>query len=136
MNTLPTTPRALSVWFLIHFVADVAFALPLMVVPSWFLTLLGWRSVDPVSSRLVAAALFAIGIESLLMRRAPLDRFPAILSLKIIWSAAAIIGLAWSLIAGTHGRPWSVWGFLAVFVAFHALWVYWRIRVRRMLAVE
>jgi NADH:ubiquinone oxidoreductase subunit K len=48
------------------------------------LTLLGFQTVDPVASRLVAAALFGIGIESLLVRRAPLDRFVSMLSLKII----------------------------------------------------
>ncbi|MFP4377587.1 MAG: hypothetical protein ACLFP4_11140 [Spirochaetales bacterium] len=101
----PGTPRALSIWFVVHFVADVAIAIPLLAVPVRFLTLLGFQSVDPVAARLVAAALFGIGIESLLMRRAP----------------------------HVHGNPWSIWVFLAIFVAFNVLWAWWFRRVRRML---
>ena len=124
-------PASLSFWFFIHFLADVLIAIPLMVVPSWFLSLLGWQTVDPVAARLVAAALFGIGIESLLMRKASLDRFPPVLTLKIIWSVAAIVGFVWSLIEGVHGNPWSVWAFLGIFVAFNTLWVWWLFRIRR-----
>lgn len=129
----PQTPAALSFWFVVHFVADVAIAIPLLVAPVWFLTLLGFQTVDPVASRLVAAALFGIGIESLLVRRAPLDRFVPMLSLKIIWSVAAIIGFISSILQNVHGNPWSIWVFLATFVAFNGLWVWWFRRIRAML---
>lgn len=129
----PRTPASLSIWFFVHFVADVAIAVPLLVAPVWFLTLLGWQSVDPIAARLVAAALFGIGLESLFMRKAPLERFPPMLSLKIIWSVAAIIGFVLSLAEGVHGNPWSVWAFLGIFVAFNILWTWWLVRVRTML---
>ena len=61
-------PRGLKLWFIVHFVADVAFAIPLFVLPRRFLTLLGWTAVDPITTRMVAAALLGIGIESLLSR--------------------------------------------------------------------
>lgn len=128
------TPRALSVAFIVHFAADVAIAVPLLVAPRWFLGLLGWQAVDPIAARLVAAALFGIGIESLIVRKAPLDRFPHLLELKLIWSSAAIVGFVWSLVEGVHGNPPSVWIFLAIFAGFNALWAWWLRRVRVLLA--
>ncbi len=104
-----------------------------MVVPRALLTMLGWSVVDVVAARLVAAALLAIGIESLLARNRTLLAFPALLNLKIIWSAAALVGLIWSAAAGAHGRPWSLWLFVAVFGAFHLLWIYWRVRVKALI---
>ncbi|GAG91612.1 unnamed protein product, partial [marine sediment metagenome] len=61
-------PTALKKWFIVHFITDMVFAIPLMIIPELFLNLMGWITVDPVSSRIVAAALFGIGIESFLVR--------------------------------------------------------------------
>jgi bacteriorhodopsin len=49
------------------------------------------------------------------------------LNLKIIWSAAASVGIALSL--GSVGSPYA-WVTLAVFVGFHVIWVYWRLKLR------
>lgn len=122
-------PRSLSVWFVIHCVADVVVALPLLVAPEWFLTLLGWEVVDPIASRIVAAALFGIGIESYLGRNGSIESFTGMLNLKIVWSLAAIVGFLVSIAQGI--RPWGIYPFLAIFVAFNVLWVYWRRRIGR-----
>ncbi|HAN30008.1 MAG TPA: hypothetical protein DCQ06_00285 [Myxococcales bacterium] len=126
-----SVPAALRSWFVVHFVADMLFALPLFFAPEQALTLVGWLAVDPITTRLVGAALFGIGIESYLGRNADRDRFRGMLNLKVIWSATASIGIAWSMFEGAHDRPVAGWLFLATFVAFHALWVYWRIRLGR-----
>ena len=118
--------------FLVHCIADVSFALPLMFAPVAFLTLLGWQSVDTVAARLTAAALFGIGIESWLGRGATIEQFAALLNLKIIWSAAAVVGLALSLIEGAHGRPVTLWLVLGVFVVFHILWLRYRLSLNRL----
>ena len=68
-------PRLLPFWFVVHFVADVAFAIPLFLAPEWFLGLVGWETVDPIATRLVAAALFGIGIESLFARNSDVNGF-------------------------------------------------------------
>src|SRR5258708_37461786 len=60
----PMVPSSLRTWFVIHFLADVLFALPLFLAPRWTLSLLGWPAVDPLATRLVAAAPFAVGIQS------------------------------------------------------------------------
>ena len=135
METPPSSethvvPRGLQYWFIIHFAIDILFALPMMIAPSIVLPALGWQTVDPLATRLVAAALFAIGIESLLCRKASAETFRTMLNLKIIWSSAAVIGLAVSLVIGRNGRPVFGWIIAGVFLAFNVLWVYWRLKVR------
>lgn len=41
-------------------------------------------------------------------------------------AAAAVIGIAWSLIEGAQGRPWGAWLILAIFVVFNIVWITWR----------
>lgn len=123
-------PQALRTAFVIHFWADVLFALPLFVAPEPVLTLVGWQSVDPFTTRLVAAALFGIGIESWLGRNGDASAFRTMLTLKVIWSATAVLGLAWSMLEGAQGRPLFGWVVLGIFVVFHGLWLYWWRRMR------
>jgi NADH:ubiquinone oxidoreductase subunit K len=123
--------KKIGIWFVIHFVIDCITAIPLFIVPVLFLTWLGWVDVDPVAARLVAAALFGIGIESLLGRKSSLNSLITMLNLKIIWSAAAVAGLGISLIEKAHGNPPAVWAVFIIFIAFHAVWVFWRVQAGR-----
>ena len=125
-HSTTTVPLSLRNWFVVHFALDVVFALPLLLSPEWLLPRLGWLFVDPVTSRLVGAALMGIGVQSLLGRNAGAEVFRAMLNLKIIWSASATFGLGLALLKG--GPP--VAGlFLMVFMAFMGLWVYYRLRI-------
>ncbi len=124
--------RHLRIWFILHFALDLLVALPLMVTPIWLLALLGWESIDPVAARLVAAALFAIGIESWLARNSTLEAFKPLLDLKIIWSAAAIIGFILNLIQNAHNRPPAIYLFLLIFLGFNLVWVYFRLQLRKL----
>jgi hypothetical protein len=117
-------PASLRTWFVIHFVADMLFALPLFIAPSWSLSLFGWSAIDPLSTRLVAAALFGIGIQSWLGRNESLETFRAMLNLKLIWSGTATLGLIWSML---EGGPRFGWAFVLIFAAFHLVW--WRYRL-------
>ena len=54
----PDVPTILRVFFMIHFFVDIVFAIPLFFIPIRFLEFAGWTTVDPVTARLVAAALF------------------------------------------------------------------------------
>jgi hypothetical protein len=123
----------LKLWFTIHFAIDVVFAAFLFLIPTGFLVFLGWKTIDPISARLVAAALFGIGIESLLGRKSSMDSFKNMLTLKVIWSFFAVTGIALSLILNAQERPAAAFGLLAVFVAFHILWVYFLLKVRKVL---
>lgn len=120
---------ALKRAFTVHFIIDILMAVPLMMVPGLFLSLIGWQTVDPVSARLTGAALFGIGIESFLGRNSGIEAYRGMLNLKIIWSVTAILGIGLSLIEGAHGRPLFLWLFGAVFVAFNLLWFYFRLNI-------
>jgi hypothetical protein len=120
-------PESLKRWFVFHCVADVVFAIPLFVAPVAFLTALGWQHVDPIAARLVAAALFGIGIQSYIGRNESRETFIGMLNLKVIWSFAATTGLIWSQL---EGGPPMAWGFVAIFAFFHAVWLHYRIRLR------
>ncbi len=125
-------PKALRTWFVIHFAADILFALPLLLFPSTFLALFGWTTVDPITARLVGAALIGIGGESLLGRNADLESFRTMLRLKILWSQSAVLGFIISLAQG--GAPWGTWLFLAIFVVFSGLWIYYARTLGRIAA--
>lgn len=123
-------PDALRKWFIVHFAADMLFAIPLMVMPQLFLTILGWQTVDPIAARMASAALFGIGIESLLSRNSSPDSFRTMLRLKIIWSSSALLGLAIGLVMGYFGMPITGISLLVIFLLFDILWVYWFVRLK------
>ncbi len=131
--TIPTIPPCLRRWFVFHFVADIVFAIPLLVAPVGFLRALGWVSIDPIAARMVGAALAAIGIESLLCRNDGIEAFRSMLRLKCIWSGVAIAGLA---VALAQGAPPMVWAVLGVFVGFAAVWNYFRVKLSIRRAVD
>ncbi len=119
-------PESLRRWFVVHFWADVLAALPLFLAPRQVLGWLGWAEVDPIATRLVAAALFGIGIESYLGRNADVQAFRGMLNLKVIWSASAVLGLLWSQL---DGGPKAGWALLAIFLTFHLLWLRYRLQL-------
>jgi len=125
-------PSSLRKWFIVHFIADITFAIPMFVFPVAFLSFLGWQQVDPITSRMVAAALFGIGIESLLSRNSSRESFQTMLSLKIIWSSAAIIGVAMGLLSGLFTIAAVGISILIIFILFNILWTYWFIQLKSM----
>jgi hypothetical protein len=125
-----TVPEALKKWFVIHFIVDTVVAVPLFLFPQPFLSLLGWQVIDPFSARIVAAALFGIGIESFLGRNAPLETYRNMLNLKIIWSGATVLGVALSVYQSTYTTTGTEWLLLLIFLCFHFLWIRFRIRIR------
>jgi hypothetical protein len=120
-------PAGLRTWFVIHFVADMLFGIPLLFFPRFLLPFLGWTTYDPLTSRLVGAALMGIGLESLLGQNASAETFRAMLNLKIIWASSAIFAIAAALF---EGAPVMSWAFLGIFVIFWAVWVYYRFALR------
>ena len=124
-----SVPRALRFWFVFHFVADIVFAIPLLVAPAWLLGLFGWEVVDPFTARLVGAALVGIGVESLLGRNASAESFLTMLRLKILWSLTATVAI---LVTMLEGAPPLGWLIFAIFAVFHVVWVYWFVRLRRL----
>jgi len=119
--------KGLRHWFVIHFILDVIFAVPLLLFPKETLTLFGWTQIDPLATRLVGAALMGIGVESLVGRNASMEVFQAMLNLKIIWSLSAVFGISMSMVQG--GLPFFGWIVLAIFGGFSLLWISYRLRL-------
>jgi hypothetical protein len=122
-------PRGLRRWFVFHFWPDIVFAVPLFLAPRATLTLFGWREVDPAATRIAAAALFGIGIQSLLGRNDSVDTFRALLTLKVIWSGTATLGLLWTQL---QGGPPAGWLFVGIFAVFNAVWTRYRLLLSRL----
>lgn len=118
-------PAGLRLWFVAHFVADMVFAIPLFFFPEFLLHLFGWVHVDGALARIAAAALFGIGIQSLLGKDEGPEVFRAMLTLKVIWSSTATVGIAWAAAAGT--APQAAWLFAGVFGVFCVVWTRYRI---------
>ena len=119
-------------WFLIHFTIDIAAAVPLVLIPETVLSHLGWETIDPIATRLVAAALFAIGIESYRGRNTGIQAYISMLNLKITWSTVAIFGIILSLIQGLESDNFFLWMLGVIFVIFNLVWIYWRSRINKV----
>ncbi len=118
-------PKALRIWFLIHAGIDIMIALPLFFIPNLFLEWLGWELIDPMATRIVSAAFFAIGSISYLARNEQVDTYRSLVRLKLIWSIIAPIGMVISLIVDPTNYGWIVFVFLGIFVLFSMVWGYW-----------
>lgn len=117
-------PQSLKTWFIVHFVVDIVLAIPLVFFPTMFLAALGFSTVDPLASRLVGAALAGIGATSLLTKNKRAESYETLLTLKLIWSATAIVGIIISILL--NQAPAIAWSFLAAFTFFFFLWLYYK----------
>ena len=126
-NKIDQVPNGLRTWFVIHFVADVLFAIPLLFFPQLILNFFGWGTYDPIMSRLVGAALMGIGVESLLGRNANAATFRAMLNLKVIWASSALFAIGAGI---AEGAAPIAWAFLGIFAAFWCVWVYYRLKLK------
>ena len=115
-------PKSLQTWFIIHFIVDYLFGLPLLITPIWTLQLFGFTVVEPVTARLVGAALLGIGGASLYAHKKGYESYKSLLMLKILWSGGAIFGLLLSL---WQSAPVSVWLFVVIFALFSGVWIYY-----------
>ena len=122
-------PWTLRTWFVVDAAVDVAAAVPLLVAPELVLHRLGWACVDPVSARLVGAALLAIGGQSFFGRDAGVETYRAMLRLKLIWSLAAAVALFVGIGAGA---PPAAWAFLSIFIGFAGVWLHHAIRFHQL----
>jgi hypothetical protein len=122
-------PRPLRTAFLANAAVHVLAALPLLAAPTSTLQRLGWTAVDPVSARLVGAALLAIGGAAFFARDAGAEVTRALLRLNLLWSSAA----AFALFAGiAAGAPPAAWAFLSIFIVMTGVWLHHTIRFRQL----
>jgi len=113
-------PGALRRWFVAHFAVDWIVGIPLFVAPQQLLSLFGWHPVDPIATRLFAAALLGIGGQSWLGRDGGKQEFRGMLKLKIIWAASASFGLLAGVVSGGPPLAWLGLGVFAALLHFCA----------------
>jgi len=127
MYNHPMIPKSLKTWFVIHFLLDIIFGLPLLLIPTAAANFLGFEIIQTLPLRLVGAALIGIGSTSIIKRDANIDSYKSLLTLKIIWSFSAIIGILLSILES----PLLIfWGMLTIFVIFNVVWVYYYLRIK------
>lgn len=122
-------PTSLRHWFVAHAVIDVVCGIPLLLVPELLLPHLGWKTVDPVTARLVGAALLALGTQAWRSRAAGVDVYRALLGINVVWSAMVIIGMA---IAIAHDAPSAAFIVLSASLALCGVWTHHAIRFRQL----
>ncbi|MBT3230768.1 hypothetical protein HN358_03230 [Candidatus Uhrbacteria bacterium] len=121
-------PSSLRKWFIAHFVTDMIFAIPMFLAPVWVSGLLGIEDENTLTIRLIGAALFAIGGTSLSVHKSGVEVFRAMLKLKIIWSAFAILAIMISLLSEFSTTLLAI---LIVFGIFSTTWLYYLDRIGR-----
>ena len=119
-------PRWLHHLFIFHFFANASFAIPLFIAPTRTMAVFGLVA-EPFSARLLASAVFGIGLASLLMRNKSLEQYRSMLLVKASWSGTAILGIVFCIIQGSSP---VLFLFLAVFLAFWCTWMYSLAQIR------
>ena len=120
-------PKSLRIWFIIHFIIDTIFAIPLIFFPGWILGLFDLPSSEGVMARLVGAALIGIGGASFFSYKGTKDNYDILLTLKLLWSSTAVFGL---ILAVFSGAPSSIWLFIGIFTIFFFIWLYYKKRIK------
>ena len=115
-------PKSLQNWFLIHFIVDLLFGLPLFFAPTYFLNLFGLQA-EPYTARLLGAAVIGIGTTTYFMTK-NIKSFKFALERKIAWSLSAILAILITLFEGGSKVGLII---LAIFAIFSVTWIYyWR----------
>lgn len=117
-----TIPKGLRHWFIIHFIVDMLFAVPLILFPTWLLSILGFETTNLLLARLVGATLVGIGGTSFIMHKKDISAYLTMLQLKLLWSGTAIIAIMLSL---KDENIITLWFLLAIFIIFFLIWGYY-----------
>jgi len=113
-------PKSLKIWFKLHFIVDVIFAIPLIFFPGWFMKLLSLPVENLFLARVIGAALLGIGGASIFCKKK--EHYEIMLILKIIWSISAILVIVYSAI---FEGPVLFWILALVFIIFSITWIYY-----------
>ena len=116
-------PKSLRNWFLVHFVLDFAFGIPLILVPEKLLSIFDFTSVETFTARLVGAALIGIGGASLWVHKGNKEQFLSMLELKLLWSGTGLVAILISYSAGSPALASLL--FFSIFLIFFFVWLYY-----------
>jgi len=123
--------QSLKTWFFIHFLLDVGFGLPLLFIPSQFLSIMGWGHVDPIFVRLFAAAILGIAVGSWLARNSGVEIYRVMLNIKLIWVGVGLLGMVISLWEAGWQVTWFAWFIVVILLVFIVVWTYFKNQIKR-----
>ena len=120
-------------WFRVEAVAYLLIGLPLLVAPEVFLSALGWQVVDPATSRLLGAALFAMGVQVFVGRNGDEATCRRLLDFDLLWAGAGCIA---TLVAIAQGAPSPTFWVLGLLIAVLGVAGHYRVRIKQFAAME
>jgi len=110
--------KALKVMLLVHVVLAVVFGVPLLLAPGRLLTVLGWAPIDPILSRILGAALLALGWMHFRTWQADLAEARTVLEMEVAFAGLACVGLLRHLLFARYpAMVWMLFAILAVLAA-------------------
>ena len=119
--------KALKFTFLIHAVVAVLFGAPLLIIPGRFLWWVGWgtwRTIDPLMSKLVGAALLALAWSSFRGWRATERAQVTILvEMEAVFTVSCCVAWLRNLLISPWPYPLKVWIVFAILALFAIAWI-------------
>jgi hypothetical protein len=119
--------QSLRITLFLHALVAFVFGLGLLAAPGQFLDIFGWQPVDPLISRILGAAMLALGWGSIRgYRAASWEEVEILVEVETAFTVLAAVGLLRHLLVGSW--PWYVWMVFAIFTVFALAWVYHLLR--------
>src|SRR5512135_1634541 len=96
-------PKAVKYTFLIHAVVAALFRVLLLAMPGRFLGVFGWEPIDPLISRLLGAAMLALGWASFRGWQATeRARVATLIEMEVIYTVLGCAGLLRHLLVANY----------------------------------
>jgi hypothetical protein len=116
-------PGGLKITFLVHLIVAGVFGVGFLLIPEMLTEMLGARTVEPSTFRLVGAALLAFGVSSWLVYRHPIwDKVKIVVQIEIVWTVLGVLATIWGLMF--EGLPAADWMNVLILGAFALAFTY------------
>jgi hypothetical protein len=119
--------RGLRMLFLVHMAVALVFGVPLLLIPGRMLQWLNWAPIDPVVSRVLGAALLALGWSSFrgwqLMGKRDVR---LLVEMEAAFTGLACVGMGRHLFFASY--PLFPWLVFALFLLFFLAWTFFLVR--------
>jgi hypothetical protein len=116
-------PGGLKITFLVHLIVAGVFGVGFLLIPEILTDMLGARTVEPSTFRLVGAALLAFGVSSWLAYRQPIwDKVKIVVQIEIVWTVLGVLATMWGLMF--EGLPAADWMNVLILGAFALAFIY------------
>jgi hypothetical protein len=122
-------PYGLKITFLVHFVVAVVFGGGFLLIPEMLTGMLGARTMEPSTFRLVGAAMLAFAASSWLAYRQPVwEKVKIVVQIEIIWTLLGVLATLYGLIF--EGLPAADWMNVVILGAFAVAFIFFYSRRR------